>query len=145
MKKIFSILSLVLLSAFVLVSCNKYEMGGADTKTLTLSYGTEGNVLPNFSHDGGFLAYPVVVNQGGINRDVEWTVSVDNNPSWITVDYLEQSTEFVGTYGGDDRTVMHKGVTISVDENTSGAKRTAVIRYTVADGSSICTIVTQSK
>ena len=36
-------------------------------------------------------------------------------------------------------------ITITVKANSTGAKRTAVIRFTVADGSSISTILTQNK
>lgn len=126
-------------------SCNKYVMDGADYKTLTISYGTSGNSIPSFAHEGGMFTSVVVVNQGGVNRDVNWVVSVDNAPDWVSVQAMEIDTEYVGTYGGDDREVTHKGVSIIVEENNSGAKRTAVVRYTVADGSSISTVISQAK
>ena len=84
-------------------------------------------------------------NQGGIKRDVDWTVAVDNEADWLAVEKTTVTTQFTGTYGGDDREVLHKAITITVAPNTTDAKRSAVIRFTVADGSTISTMVNQSK
>lgn len=130
---------------FSLCSCEKVEMGGADTKSLTISYDLDGNALPTFSAAASSITKAVVINQGGVKRDVDWEVAVDNNPSWVRVEKATVTNHFTGTYGGDDRDIELKGVVISVDANATGAKRTAVIRFTVADGSSISTPLTQSK
>ena len=145
MKKILSIISVAALALLCLGSCNKYNLDGADLKTLTISYGTDGNSLPAISASGELLTKVVVVNQGGVNRDIDWEVSVDNNPSWISVEKTSVTTQFTGTYAGDDVDVEHKAVNIDVQANDTGAKRTAVIRFTVADGSSISTVLTQNK
>ncbi|MCQ2139719.1 MAG: hypothetical protein MJZ09_05040 [Bacteroidales bacterium] len=145
MKKILSSLIIAASLVFTLTSCEKVEMGGADLKTLSLSYDLDGNTLPTIPSEGQVITKAVVINQGGVNRDVEWEVSVDNAPSWVKVEKTTVQNHFNGTYGGDDCDITLKGVTITVDANDSGAKRSAVIRYTVADGSSISTMLTQSK
>lgn len=145
MKKIISAIIIAALSCLAISSCNKYEMGGADTKTLTISFDRDGNTIAAFPAEGGFRTYSVVVNQGSVNRDIDWTVTVDNDPDWVIVDNTTVETDFVGTYGGDDKTVTHKGISLIVDANATGAKRTAVLRFTVADGSSITATINQNK
>lgn len=145
MKKIISTIIIAALSILAISSCTKYEMGGADTKTLSISFDRDGNSIAVFPAAGGFRTYSVVVNQGSVNRDIDWTVSVDNAPEWVTVDCTTVDSEFNGTYGGDDKTVTHKGISLIVDANESGAKRTAVLRFTVADGSSITATINQNK
>lgn len=146
MKKIFEIAALALAGVLLLSSCQKNDwLGGADTTTLSMSYDLDGNTLPVIPAAGKTFTKAVVINQGSVNRDIDWTVTVDNEPSWVSVSKTTVETEFTGTYGGDDRTVQHKAVEIKVDPNDSGAKRSCVIRFTVADGSSISTVLTQSK
>ena len=146
MKRIIS--SIIIAAAAILSfsSCHKDDWKqGADLKTLTISYDLAGNSLDAFPATGSTITKAVVVSQGAINRDIDWTVSVDNAPDWVSVEKTTMTTHFTGTYDGDDRDVEHKAVTITVKANATGAKRTAVIRFTVADGSSISTILTQNK
>jgi hypothetical protein len=145
MKKIFSIMAAAALACASLASCDKVNTDGADYKTLTITYGTDGNVLPTASADGAMITKAVVINQGGKYRDIDWTVSVDNDADWVTVSQTTVRTQYVGTYDGDDRVVIHKGVDIFVSPNETGEKRSAVIRFTVKDGSSIATVLNQSK
>ncbi len=114
-------------------------------KTLSMSYDLDGNVLPTVGAEGATITKAVVINQGSVNRDVDWTVSIDNAPTWVRVEKVTVINHFTGTYGGDDRDVELKGVKITVDPNTTGVKRAAVLRYVVEDGSSISTTLTQSK
>lgn len=146
MKNIFISLLLILSAVFCLSSCNKDSWkDGADLTYLSISYDNDGNSLPVFPKEGKAITRAVAINQGSINRDIDWTVTVDNEPAWITVEKTTVTSNFVGTYGGDDREIENKGVIITVDANDTGNKRTAVIRFTVADGSSISTVVTQNK
>jgi len=143
--KIIFLFSVLLTCCGVATSCQKYDLSGADIKTLTLTYDTEGNYLPAFSGQGSSVTKAVVINQGSVYRDIDWTVSVDGDPGWLHVEKTKVVTQFTGTYAGDNCEVEHKAVLITVDLNPTGAKRQAVIRFTVADGSSISTLVTQTK
>lgn len=146
MKRILSSVIIAAAALLCFCSCQKDEwMDGADLKTLTISYGLDGNRLDPVPASGSTITKAVVVSQGAVNRDIDWTVSVDNEPEWVSVEKTTTTTQFIGTYAGDDRDVEHKAVIITVKANTSGAKRTAVIRFTVADGSSISTTLTQNK
>lgn len=146
MKRIISAIIIAAAALMSFSSCQKEDwMGGADYKTLTISYDLDGNKLDPFPAGGSSITKAVVVSQGAVNRDIDWTVSVDNNPDWVSVEKTTVTTHFTGTYDGDDRDVEHKAVTITVNANNTGAKRSAVIRFTVADGSSISTTLTQNK
>lgn len=145
MKKYISIIFAAALAVISAASCQKYEMEGADYKSLSMSYDLDGNTLAVFPAAGKTVTKAVCINQGSIYRDIDWTVSVDNAPEWVSVEKTTVMTQFTGTYGGDDCEVEHKAVTITVKANETGAKRTAVIRFTVADGSSISTVLTQNK
>ena len=145
MKRFFTILLCVSLCMLLPLSCSKTETEGADLWTLSLSYDTDGNTLPTFSSEGGEIEKSVVINQGGVKRDLDWTVSVDNAPSWISVTKTRITRTFKGTYGGDDATVTFKALKINVSKNDTGLKRVAVIRFRVADGGTVSTLVNQSK
>ena len=145
MKKVLVIFAALALVCFSAASCQKVNLDGADTKTLTISYDLDGNSIANFSAAGEEVIKAVVINQGGFKRDIDWTVAVDNAPDWIAVEKTTVTTKFTGTYGGDDADVIPKAVKITVQPNTSGVKRNDVIRFTVADGGSISTTVTQNK
>ncbi len=145
MKKFISIIFAAVLVCGTFASCDKVNLDGADLKTLTISFDTDGNTLSSFPSIGDVVTKAVVINQGSVNHNVNWTVSVDNDPDWVSVMKTTKISHYVGTYGGDDRDVELQAVTITVDPNTTGAKRVAVLRFTVADGSSISTQLTQSK
>lgn len=146
MKRIISIILIAAAAVLSFSSCHKIEWeGGADLTTLSLSYDKDGNTLPAISAAGRTIERAVVINQGSIHHNVEWTVSVDNEPNWVSVEKIVVESSFSGTYEGDDRVVTLNGVKITVKPNGTGAKRTAVIRFTVQDGSSISTLLTQTK
>lgn len=135
----------IALCAFLPLSCSKTDTEGADLSTLSLSYDKDGNTLPSFDAAGGEIEKSVVINQGGVKRDIDWTVSVDNAPSWISVTKTSVTRKFTGTYGGDEVTVTLRALKINVSPNTTGAKRVAVIRFKIADGGTISTLVNQNK
>ena len=93
---------------------------------------------------GGSFTAAVVVNQG-LEFEVPWTVSVDFNPSWISVENTTLDKTFTGTYPGDTATYTVKGIKVTVAANTTGAKRTANLRFSVADNSSIVYTIEQSR
>ena len=130
------------------VTSKSLEVAESEARTRyydNITYDLDGNMLDPVPASGTTITKAVVVSQGSINRDIDWTVSVDNTPDWVSVEKTTKTTHFTGTYDGDDRDIEHKAVTINVKANTTGAKRTAVIRFTVADGSSISTTLTQNK
>lgn len=140
MKNKFRIFTLLLLT-LGLAACQEKMPEGADLKTLRVALTPAPEV---FSNLGGVVACAAIVHEGpSLNQ--EWTVSVDNNPDWITVEKIDYDSSFSGTYEGDDKVVTVPGVRISVEANTSSVKRTAYLRFSVADGGSITYPVTQSK
>ncbi len=124
------------------VACERdFNLDAADTTTLRVSLTPEpGMIVPG----GTTFTAAVVVNQG-LEFEVPWTVSVDHNPSWITVETTTLDKTFTGTYGGDDATYQVKGIKVTVAPNTTGAKRTANLRFTVADNSSIIYTINQAQ
>lgn len=143
MKKNIAIWALLLLCfAGMAVSCEKDpNYGAADTTTLRVSLTP---VPGTISADGGSFTAAVVVNQG-LEFEVPWTVSVDFNPSWISVENTTLDKTFTGTYPGDTATYTVKGIKVTVAANTTGAKRTANLRFSVADNSSIVYTIEQSR
>ena len=125
-----------------LVACNKdLNMDGADTTTLRVSLTPAPTLI---SASGDSFTAAVVVNQG-LNQEVPWTVSVDNNPSWVHVELTEVERTFIGTYGGDEAVYKVNGITVTIDPNTTGARRIANLRFTVSDNSSIVYTLNQAQ
>ena len=125
-----------------LVACNKdLNMDGADTTTLRVSLTPAPSVI---SASGDSFTAAVVINQG-LNQEVPWTVSVDNNPSWVHVELTEVERTFIGTYGGDEAVYKVNGITVTIDPNTTGVKRMANLRFTVSDNSSIVYTLNQAQ
>lgn len=139
MKKIFALLFAALcLSA---VSCDKNLVpDGADTNSVRMSLTPEPGNIP--VSGGGFEA--VVIVHQGLNLNVDWTVSVDGDPAWVSVSTKDITTHFTGTYAGDDADVVQKGIDCTVAANLSGKKRSAVLRFTVANGASVTYTINQN-
>ena len=112
MKKIFAIFFAALcLSA---VSCDKNLVpDGADTNSLRMSLTPEPGNIP--VSGSGFEA--VVIVHQGLNLNVDWTVSVDGDPAWVSVSTKDITTHFTGTYAGDDADVVQKGIDCTVGQN----------------------------
>lgn len=141
-SNIFKSILLILSIAFAMVSCdNDINMDGADTTSLRVSLTP---VPATVSAEGDTFTSAVVVNQGN-KMEVKWEVSVDNDPSWVTVKRTKVNSSFTGTYGGDTATYEVDAVEVSVAPNTTGAKRTANLRFTVADNSSVIYTISQAK
>lgn len=140
MKTAIKIFTLLLL-ALGLAACQEKMPEGADLKTLRVALTPAPEV---FSNLGGVAACAAIVHEGALLNQ-EWTVSVDNNPDWITVEKIDYDSSFTGTYEGDDKVVTVPGVRISVEPNTSSVKRTAYLRFSVADGGSITYLINQSR
>ena len=140
MKKILAIAFAVVLGLGVL-SCSKEEFPqGADMTSLRVALTPEPSAIPAA---GGTFEAAVVVNQGP-KLDVSWDLSVDGNPGWIQVSKIRYKSQFTGTYSGDDVEVEQDGVSCTLSANTTGKKRIAILRFTVADGRSAIYTVTQS-
>lgn len=137
MKKIL----LILLSIACLFSCSEKMPEGADMSTLRVAL-TPAPGLFNAEHNVHSCA--VVVCRGA-EINVPWTVSVDNNPDWISVEEITYESSFSGTYEGDDRELSQKGVKITLEANQTDVKRTAYLRFTLSDGSSVSYAVVQNK
>ena len=133
---------LLLCLAGMAVACEKdLNTGAYDTTTLRVSLTpAPGTIVAA----GDSFTAAVVVNQG-MEFEVPWTVSVDHNPSWISVETTTLDKTFTGTYGGDEATYQVKGIKVTVAPNTSGAKRMANLRFTVADNSSIIYTINQAQ
>ena len=130
MKKIISIIAAAAL-CLGLVSCNKNLVpDGADTTTVRVSVTPDPGTIPAA---GSSFEAVVVVNQG-LDVNVDWTVSVDGNPDWVSVSTKKIATHFTGTYAGDDKDVEQNGIACTVSANTTGKKRSAVIRFTTKNG-----------
>lgn len=140
MKKIFAIAFAAILALGVL-SCSKEEFPeGTDMTSLRVSLTPEPAPIPAA---GGSFEAVVIVNQGP-KLDVPWEVVVDGSPSWVNVSKVRCKTHFSGTYNGDDMDLEQDGVSCSLSANTTGKKRTANLRFTVADGRSVIYTVSQS-
>lgn len=140
MKKIFAIVTLAVLCLGA-VSCNKDIIPeGADTTTVRAALSPDPGSIPAA---GASFEAVAIVNEG-LYMNVDWVVSVDNEPDWVRVNKVTLKTNFVGTYGGDDREVEQPGISCTVSPNTTGKKRTAVLRFTTNDGRSDVYILTQS-
>lgn len=141
MKKIFNIF-FVAAALLALAACNKDEYPeGADLTSLRVALTPDPGTIPA----AGKTFEAVVIVAQGPNTSVEWTASVDFEPDWVTLSEKEISSDFVGTYGGDDRTVTQKGISVTVSPNTSGIKRTATLRFTTKDGGSISYVLNQNR
>jgi|BioPla2DNA2_1021312.scaffolds.fasta_scaffold03957_7 hypothetical protein len=124
------------------VACDKdLNMDGADTTSLRVSVTPAPGTIPAA---GTSFTAAVIVNQGQ-KFEVPWTVSVDNNPSWITVETTTLDRTFTGTYGGDDASYTVAGIKVTVSPNETGAKRMANLRFTVADNSSVIYTINQAQ
>lgn len=139
MKKILAIIAAAL--CFCAVSCDKNLIpDGADTNSLRISVSPDpGSVAAS----GAEFEAVVIVHQG-LSLNVDWTVSVDGDPAWISVSPKDVTTHFTGTYAGDDMDVVQKGIDCTVAANLTGKKRSANLRFTVANGASIIYPITQS-
>lgn len=132
----------VLFMLGMLTGCEKdLNMGAADTTSLRVALSPEPGTIPA---EGTTFTSAVVVNQGQ-NFEVPWTVSVDNNPSWVSVESTTVERTFEGTYGGDDATYTVAAVKVTVSANATGVKRTANLRFTVSDNSSVSYTITQAQ
>lgn len=143
MKKNIAIWALLLLCLVgTAVSCEKDpNFGAADTTSLRVSLTpAPGTIVAS----GETFTSAVVVNQG-MEFEVPWTVSVDHNPSWVSVETTTLDKTFTGTYGGDTATYQVKGIKVTVSPNTTGAKRTANLRFTVSDNSSVIYTINQAQ
>lgn len=143
MKKNIAIWTLLLLCMMgIAVSCEKdLNFGAADTTSLRVSLSPAPGTI---AASGASFTSAVVVNQGS-NLEVPWTVSVDHDPSWITVETTTLEKTFEGTYSGDDATYTVAGIKVTVSPNATGAKRTANLRFTVADNSSVIYTINQAQ
>ena len=141
-KNIIKCALLIICLAGSATACNKdLNMGVADTTSLRVSLTPVPGTIPT---EGGSFTSAVVVNQG-MEFEVSWTVSVDFNPSWVSVENTTLDKTFTGTYAGDTATYTVKGIKVTIAPNTTGLKRTANLRFTVADNSSIIYTIEQSR
>ncbi len=140
MKKIFAIVA-VALFCMGAVSCQENVIpDGADTNSVRLSVSPDPGAVPAAGADFDAV---VIVHQG-ISLNVDWTVSVDGEPAWISVTPKQITTSFTGTYAGDDVDVVQNGIGCTVAPNLTGKKRSATLRFTVANGASAVYTITQS-
>lgn len=141
MKKIFAIVA-VALACLGMVSCNENILpDGADTNSVRLSVSPEPGTIPAAGAD--FEA--VVIVHQGVSLNVDWTVSVDGEPAWLSVSTKQITTSFTGTYAGDDTEVVQNGILCTVAPNLTGKRRSATLRFTVANGASAVYTINQSK
>ena len=114
---------------------------GADLSGLRIALTPDPGVIPA----AGIADFEtVVIVARGPETSVPWETAVDFAPDWLTVQKVSVKGKFVGTWAGDDRETIQDGIKLNVQANT-GAKRTAVLRFTVSDGSSITYTLTQAK
>lgn len=141
MKKIFAT-ALAAVLCLGLFSCSKGTdfPDGSDMTTLRLSISPEPSAIPAA---GATFEAAVVVNQGPY-LDVAWEVSVDGKPDWVTVSKIRYTSNFTGTYNGDDAVVEQDGISCKISPNATGKKRTANLRFTVSDGRSIIRSINQA-
>ncbi len=135
------ILSLLLILGTTVACDSDLNMDGADTSSLRVSLTPAPEII---SANGTTFTAAVVVNQGQ-NFDVDWTVSVDHNLSWISVETTKIDKTFTGTYSGDDATYTVSGIKVTVQPNETGINRMANIRFTVSDNSSVIYTIYQDK
>ena len=143
MKKIIFRLLIATMALVAISACNKEEYipAKADLTSLRLSLTPDPGTIPA---TGRTFESAVVVARG-IESSVDWNVSVDFAPDWVTVTKQSMTGSFTGTYGGDDRETSLQGIQVTVAPNETGARRTAFIRFTIADGGSISYTLTQTK
>ena len=140
MKKIFAFL-LVAVFCFGALSCNRDIVpDGADTLSVRVALTPDPGIIPA----AGTSFDAVAVVHQGLNLNVDWTVSVDGDAAWVSVDKKKLSSSFTGTYGGDDREVEQDGISCTVAPNLSGKKRSVTIRFTTANGGSAVYMLNQS-
>ncbi len=141
MKRIFAIIATAAL-CLLTMSCSKDMLypDGADMNSLRVALTPDPGIVPAA---GAEFESVVVVHEGPVlNRP--WEVSVDGDPAWVSIQNKDITTQFTGTYSGDDVEVVQKGISCVVAPNLTGKKRTVNIRFTVADGGSIVYTLTQS-
>ncbi len=140
MKKIFAIIAATVL-CLASVSCNKEAFpAGSDKLSVRVSVTPDPGTIPAVGAD---FESVVAVNQG-VERNVAWTVSVDGNPDWISLQTKTVKSSFVGTYAGDDKDLELDGIACNVSVNLTGKKRVAILRFTTANGASAVYTLTQS-
>ena len=123
-------------------ACSKDEWPeGADLDTMRIALSPDPGVIP-----AAGATFEAVVTVGkGPEKNISWDAEVDFAPDWLTLEEVNIEKPFVGTYEGDDVSTSQKGIKVVVSANATGKKRTASIRFTVKDGSSISYTLTQSK
>lgn len=142
MKKTVIRIVLALCALLAAAACQKEGWPeGADLTSLRIALSPDPGVIPA---DGIADFETVVIVARGPETSVPWNVSVDFTPDWLTLEKVSVTGQFIGTWEGDDRETVQDGIKLNVQANT-GAKRTAVIRFTVSDGSSITYTLTQAK
>lgn len=123
------------------VSCTQNTIpDGADTMSVRIAVSPEPGSIPAAGTD--FEA--VVIMHQGPALNVPWTVSVDGNPAWISVETKTITTHFVGTYNGDDQDVDQTGISCTVAPNLTGKKRSASLRFTAENGASTVYVINQA-
>ena len=128
---------------FLPLSCAQEDIpDGADVTTLRIGMTPEIGTIPAAGITD--KEYAVVVARGK-DLNLDWTATVDFAPDWVTLTQVVVTGTFVGTYNGDDRETSQAGIKLTVTPNTTGAKRTAIIRFTLKDGSSIPYTLVQSR
>ena len=114
---------------------------GADLSSLRMALTPDPGVIPA----AGIADFEtVVIVARGPETSIPWEVSVDFAPDWLSLEKVTVKGQFVGTWDGDDRETLQDGIKLNVRANT-GAKRTAILRFTISDGSSITYTLTQAK
>lgn len=145
MKNIRYILTGVLAAMAALLSvasCSKEEWpDGADLNSLRVALSPNPGTIPA----AGKTFEAVVTVARGTDTSVSWDAEVDFAPDWISISEITIDKDFTGTFDGDDTTVSQKGLKVIVNANGTGKKRTASIRFTVKDGSSVSYTLTQAK
>ncbi len=131
---------LLLCLAGVACGCTKVSTEGMDTTTLRISVTPEPGLIPAA---GTTFTSGVVINKG-MEFEVPWEVSVDFSPAWVHVEKTTKTSQFVGTYGGDDREYEVAAIQVTVDANDTGAKRMANLRFTTDGGGSIVYTINQA-
>ena len=141
MKRIIAIIAAAALCLLTL-SCSKDKLypDGADMNSLRVALTPDPGVVPAAGAD---FESVVVVHYGPV-LNCPWEVSVDGDPAWVSVQNKDITTQFTGTYAGDDTEVVQKGISCVVAPNLTGKKRTVNLRFTIYNGASIVYTLTQS-
>ena len=126
----------------VVLSCSKDGdfPDGADMSSIRVALTPDPGVVPAAGAEFESVA---IVHYGPLLNQ-PWTVSVDGDPAWVSISVKKITTQFVGTYAGDDVEVIQDGISCVVAPNLTGKKRNVNIRFTVADGASAVYTLYQS-